>query len=149
MDIFDGIDLFAPVDTGHHGWVTDDSRALVASNGSQVIILDWMGPAMEYLMHFSWAEAAEMLDDGNAPRGLSIWEGDIKSQRDYWGEWDEWAEGTYRPLTAEEWTQLQNTGKLWNHEELFTPERKALNAYYEAKCAEEEALNKEEINVKY
>lgn len=50
---------------------------------------------------------------GDAPPGLSVWEGVVKRDYDPAGS-TYWQEGTYRALTDEEWQQLREGKAPWD-----------------------------------
>lgn len=77
-------------------------RALVASDGEHAILLDWIGPDLDYLNH---VDSGTFHHDewAGTKIGIWIWEGRLRSSRDYWDEHDEWLEGDFRKLTRDEW----------------------------------------------
>lgn len=62
--------------------------------------------------------AEEIGNDIKETDGVFIWSGHIGASTDYWGEHDEWLEGTARPVTDEEWIDLITDNDPWDHEEL-------------------------------
>jgi hypothetical protein len=92
--------------------------ALVASDGRKSILIDWIGASLAYWLDCVSQE--ELCSDlGTAPVGISLWEGDLKSNRDYWGEDDQWLEGEFRPLTDEEWESYETNGLVWDPKDFF------------------------------
>ena len=88
------------------------SIALIASNGDKSIILDYTGGSLDY-----WLNECGVDDefDGIAP-GVWIWEGGIKTHRDYWGEYDSEMVGDLRELTDEEWGLFRKGKDLWDQD---------------------------------
>lgn len=52
--------------------------------------------------------------DKDAPAGISIWEGKIKTSTSYEGEQDSWLEGSFREPTEEEWSMIRQGKCPWN-----------------------------------
>jgi hypothetical protein len=79
--------------------------ALIASDGERSLILEYVGGAMAYWIGESGCTHTER---------LWIWEGNIATSTDYFGEHDEWLEGTFRKLTDEEWEAREGGDDLWD-----------------------------------
>lgn len=95
------------------------SKALIACRNNTGVLLEWTGSSINW--HVSEiSDSLEDLDLHDAPDGLSVWEGEMGSERYDTMEGTEWdfvVTGKFRPLTPEEWTLFQTKGQLWPFEE--------------------------------
>jgi hypothetical protein len=94
---------------------TTESIALVASNGKTGVVLACDGRGIEYFVD-GLGGALDDLGLDDAPEGLSIWEGVLRSTRSYEGEHDAHLEGAFRPLTAEERARVVAGEEPWIYE---------------------------------
>ncbi len=89
---------------------TSESIALIASHDGDGFVLKFAGKTIaEEISTIS--RNIEDLGLMNAPNGLSIWEGAY-----CWGGEEDGSadpDGTFRPLTPDEWTRLAQTGVPW------------------------------------
>lgn len=98
------------------------SRAVVACGHGQGVLLDWIGDGIFWAIESAGCERVEDLGLVG-PDGVSIWEGHYVD--DGPGDWPgarEYAlEGTFRPLTPEEWRNLGWDEHPWDPEEWRAP----------------------------
>lgn len=99
-------------------------RALVASDGEHGIVLDYIGPDFDYMVHVDTGAFHHDEWEGTKA-GVWIWEGRLQSSTDYFGEHDEWLEGRFRALTADEWDLHRLNDSPWDPADWGTPWPKA------------------------
>lgn len=90
------------------------SKGLIAAEG-EGLVLQYTGSSISWHI----GEFSRQLDDlglGDAPDGLSIWEGEMGSYRHRTADGDDWdfeANGKFRPLTPEELATFAAGNALW------------------------------------
>lgn len=97
------------------------SLAVIASDGKgNGCALHWVGIHFEQWRSDVGSSLKDLgLDD--APCGISVWEGKIESERDYYGETDAWLEGEFREPTLEEWDCINHDDCPWDDNEWYLP----------------------------
>ncbi len=110
-------DLFKRIDEDpkppEQDW-SKPSLAVVACDGhGHGCILSTAGPHVAHEISVIGRELSDLgLDD--APEGLSVWKGRIKTSTSYEGEVDAWLEGEFRDPTDEEWVAIRNGECPWS-----------------------------------
>jgi hypothetical protein len=98
-------------------WVSFRSAkvsAEIAADGPRGVVLYRIGACIENLM-YDLGHDMETLDlycdtlECSTPPGLSVWEGEVEPE----GEDDFRLKGTFRPLTADEWSCVQENVSPW------------------------------------
>lgn len=96
------------------------SKAVLCSNGRTGIILYYVGATLSFEVEEMGLTFLEDLGLGNAPKGISIWEGDYKW---YPGSWeystdgDYIPEGKFRQPTEEEWSDIKQNKCPWDEKD--------------------------------
>lgn len=110
--------------SGYPEWAWNkDSLAIVVSDGDgHGMVLYTAGPHVLRIMDDACSRYLDDLGLGDAPEGISVWKGLIKSQiypatPDSAEEYDSWLEGTFGPLQPEEWQALQENRCPWDDDE--------------------------------
>lgn len=103
--------IFGPITKAPaEDWKTP-SRALVASDGKGNGCVLWTeGPHVQSMIDEAGVAALNDIGLDDAPKGLSIWEGVIRTSETHTPdskEYDSWLSGDFRPLKAQEWATLQ------------------------------------------
>lgn len=100
------------------------NRILVAYFYKKGKVLYWQGAGVEaqvealgedYLMEYG-------IDSSPNEGGIFVFEGEFISEKDYWGEYDCYLEGTWRPVTKEEWEYFCNDEYVWEPDPRFHKE---------------------------
>jgi hypothetical protein len=85
------------------------SLAVIACRGGAGVVLYSAGPHVESMIDGGGSRLLDDLGLDDAPDGISVWEGGIKSVHintpDAY-EYDAWLEGTFREPTGEEWQAI-------------------------------------------
>ena len=97
----------------YRGHIPPD-MALIASDGQHMIIIDRIGPALDY-----WF--SEVMDDPdhcleNPGPGIWLWEGGIDTWQSYEGDFDSELEGKFSVLSPEQWELLKMNGTVWDED---------------------------------
>lgn len=94
------------------------SRALIASSGlDNGFVMEFVGQDLDTKITCVGTDTMD-LGLGDAPEGLSIWEGRyVFVPHD-----DVEPRGVFRDLTYEEWNQLRDHGELWDPQDWCLPE---------------------------
>lgn len=111
-----GRDPLAPTqhNTDPRNW-TKPSLAVIACDGDgNGCVLHTVGPHVTHELDEIGRALGDIgLDD--APEGISIWEGKIKtSGPDHDGEYDAWLDGTFREPTDDEWAAIRAGRCPWS-----------------------------------
>ncbi len=78
-------------------------RALVLVTGGKPNVIHYVGPGLDYIYeHTSFKKDLGFSDLDHLPEGLWIWEGRLKSEETFGGDWDAYLDGEHRELTSEE-----------------------------------------------
>lgn len=100
------------------------SRAIVACHGRHGLLLHWVGHAIECERD----AVGDSLEHLNllGPDGVHVWEGVYVDDGpgDWPGTREYRLEGTFRPLTKEEWESLESGEDPWDEREWLTDEQK-------------------------
>lgn len=95
------------------------SKAIIVKHLGVVHCEYHHGTALEYYIDCcGLRDFAKELDHKDLVDGVYVWEGDLHSSRDYFGEYDEWLDGALRPITKEEWKDHVNDNVPWDYEAL-------------------------------
>jgi hypothetical protein len=79
------------------------SKALLIIHEGLCDVLQFIGSDLDYLQdHCGLREEFQLICD-EEKSGVYIWEGSLCTSQDYFGEYDEWLDGSFRPATKEEW----------------------------------------------
>ncbi len=82
-------------------------RGLLISDGTQGLLVDYIGPALEYWQ----SEVGDTESWDGYPAGVWIWEGTLQTWQSYEGEYDCDLEGEHRALTNDEWSDFKLDGQ--------------------------------------
>lgn len=93
------------------------SVALVASDGRRCILIDWIGPDFDAWIQASGLQIGAIIDELRAPIGISVWTGRLAS-----GLRTKVLEGSFRPLTDDEWMAYRDEGVIWDEADFYTDE---------------------------
>lgn len=92
-------------------------RVLCVVQNGKVLVLDYIGPGVEYLANEDLL-AQELSWDPNEPNreddGVFIWEGSMNTIRYYYGDYDIELEGEFRLATEQEWQAHLNDEYVWD-----------------------------------
>ena len=118
---------FSPVDDDpppNLDW-SKPSLAVVAcdANGHGVVL--WTaGPHVYSMINEAGVSDLDLLGLDDAPEGISIWEGTIKTVHHHtpdMNEHDSWLEGMFREPTDEEWDSIRKNECPWNDDDWRAP----------------------------
>lgn len=94
------------------------SLAVVASTDGTGVVLWTAGPHVSSMIEDIGGGLEEIgLDD--APDGISVWEGGIKTvhiNTPDCNEWESWLDGGFRSPTDEEWTAIRKNECPWDNQ---------------------------------
>jgi hypothetical protein len=114
---------FTPIDEEprpEYDW-SKPSLAVVACDGNGHGCVLWTaGPHVESLVHEAGVTNLSDLGLDDAPEGISIWEGTIKTVHHNTpdaNEYDSWLEGSFREPTSKEWESIRKNECPWNDDE--------------------------------
>ena len=85
-------------------------KAVVCKVRGKAMLLYFHGTGLEYWESVAGRDglATDIGEDIEEKDGVFVWEGKVRAHTDYWGEHDEWLEGTSRDISDEEWELIRN-----------------------------------------
>lgn len=100
-------------------WKTNrpKDRILCVVNYGKPLVLDCIGPAVEYFQQEGFLDDTLENDLEPDANGVLIWEGSIECVRYLEGDFDEYLKGTTRSSTKEEWEAHLNGEYPWDPNE--------------------------------
>lgn len=112
-------------DEPDEGWRKLDwkkpSKAVIANGPFGTGCVLWtVGPHVHSIIDEAGTDDLFNIDLGDAPRGISIWEGGIKSVHHNTPDANEhewWLEGGFREPTPEEWESIRKGECPWNEDD--------------------------------
>lgn len=96
------------------------SKAVIANGCQGGSILFCAGPHVQSFIDEAGSSHLDDLGLDDAPEGISIWEGKIKTVHYHTpdcNEHDSWLDGSYRRPTSEEWAAIQANECPWKSDE--------------------------------
>jgi len=121
------VSLFTPApeppEPGEYDWAKP-SRAVVVQGMGGGCVLFTVGAHVDSMINEAGVSDLDNLGLDDAPEGISIWEGGIKSVHHNTPDANEhewWLDGKFRDPTAEEWESIRKNKCPWNDEEWRAP----------------------------